>query len=173
MKPQADALYLFLCHLEWRHGQNPEAHKELVAALDDQDADIRQAAKSLLHVGDTGIDTLNINIGESKDGAMVCLSGSVDIDSSPALRDQLLALLGNRHTKMVTVNLFAVSKMDTSGVATLIEALKVARAGKIALRLQGLHDELLRIFEVTGLFSLFNGNGSGTTMIQSGCEVVR
>jgi len=36
--------------------------------------------------------------------------------------------------------------------------------------LQGLHDELLRIFEFTGLVSLFNGNGQ--TIAQPGCEVV-
>lgn len=171
MKPQTDALYLFLCHLEWRNGQNPEAHKELVSALGDQDADIQQAARSLLHVADTGTHTLNINTDEKEDGAMVCLSGSVDIDSSPALRDRLHALLGNRHTRMVTVNLFAVTKIDSSGIATLIEALKIARAGKTELRLQGLHDELLRVFELTGLVSLFNG--SGTTVVPSGCEVVR
>jgi anti-sigma B factor antagonist len=115
-------------------------------------------------------DKLAIQIAENKDGALVCLVGSVDIDSSSAFRDQLLALLENRHTSMVTVNLFAVSKIDSSGIATLIEALKIARAGKTELRLQGLHDELLRIFEFTGLVSLFNG--SGNTMIQSGCEVV-
>ena len=170
MTPRPDALYLFLCHLEWRLGQNSEAHKELVAALDDQDADIREAAKSLLRRAGAGTETLNINIGENEDGAMVCLSGSVDIETSPALRDQLHTLLKGRHAT-VTVNLFAVSKIDSSGIATLIEALKIARAGKTELRLQGLHDELLRVFEFTGLVSLFNG--SGATMIQSGCEVVR
>jgi anti-sigma B factor antagonist len=116
------------------------------------------------------MDKLAIQIVENKDGALVCLAGSVDIDSSSAFRDQLLALLESRHIRMVTVNLFAVSKIDSSGIATLIEALKIARAGKTDLRLQGLHDELLRIFEFTGLVSLFNG--SGNTMIQSGCEVV-
>lgn len=170
MKPQTDALYLFLCHLEWRDGQNPNAHKELVAALDNEDAGIRQVAASLLHVAAESTDTLKISIGENKDGPLVCLSGRIDIDSSPTLRDQLLALLENRHNRMVSVSLFAVSKIDSSGIATLIEALKIARAGKTELRLQGLHDELLRIFEFTGLVSLFSG--SGNTMIQSGCEVV-
>jgi anti-sigma B factor antagonist len=170
MKPQPDALYLFLCHLEWRDGQNPNAHKELVAALDNEDAGIRQVAESLLHRDAESTDKLKINAGENKDGALVCLSGSVDIDSSPALRDQLLALLESRHTSMVTVNLFAVSKIDSSGIATLIEALKIARAGKTELRLQGLHDGLLRMFEFTGLMSLFNG--SSQTIMQSGREVV-
>jgi anti-sigma B factor antagonist len=170
MKPQPDALYVFFCHLEWRDRQNSDAYKEIVAALDDEDAGIRQVAESLLHVAAASTDTLKINIGENKDGPLVCLSGRVDIDSSPALRDQLLALLDSRHTRIVSVDLFAVGKIDSSGIATLIEALKIARAGKTELRLQGLHDELLRIFEFTGLVSLFNGNGH--TMIQSGCEVV-
>ncbi|HEY2236442.1 MAG TPA: STAS domain-containing protein [Candidatus Angelobacter sp.] len=170
MKPQPDALYLFLCHLECRKGQNPNAYKELVAALDDQNADIRQAAESLLHLAAASTDTLKINIVENKDGALVCLSGNVDIDSSPALRNQLLALLRSRNNRMVSVDLFAVTKIDSSGFATLIEALKIARAGKTQLKLQGLHDGLLRMVELTGLLSLFNGNSK--TITRSGLEVV-
>lgn len=49
MKVQRDALYLFLCHLEWHNWANLGAYKELVAALDDQEPDIRQVAESLLH----------------------------------------------------------------------------------------------------------------------------
>jgi len=115
------------------------------------------------------MEKLAIQIVESKDSALVCPSGRIDIDSSPSLRDQLLALLRG-HITMVRVDLTAVTSIDSSAVATLAEALKIARAGKTELRLQGLHDELLRIFEFTGLVSLFNG--SGDTMIQSGSEAV-
>src|ERR1700686_4514077 len=114
-------------------------------------------------------DKLKINVVDRKDGPLVYLSGRVDIDSSPALRDQLLALLRG-HITMVRIDLTAVTSIDSSGLATLIEALKIARAGKTELRLQGLHDELLRIFEFTGLVSLFNG--SSETIMQSGREVV-
>ena len=44
-----DALYLFACHLEWRIRRNLAAYQELVAALDDQDGDVRTLAESLLH----------------------------------------------------------------------------------------------------------------------------
>lgn len=170
MKPQPDALYLFLCLQEWRNGQNPDAYKELLAAQHHQDEDIRQVAESLLHPAPAGTDSLKIKIVENKDGALVCLSGVVDIDSSPALRNQLLALLPGRKNRMVNVDLFGVSKIDSSGIATLVEALKVARSGRTELRLQGLHDGLLRIFEFTGLLCLFNRNSQ--TMMQSGPEVV-
>jgi hypothetical protein len=36
-----DALYLFICHLEWRTRRNLAAYQELLAALDDHDGDIR------------------------------------------------------------------------------------------------------------------------------------
>ena len=44
-----DPLYLFACHLEWWHKGKLEAYQELVAALDDDDEDIRIVAEKLLH----------------------------------------------------------------------------------------------------------------------------
>jgi len=115
-------------------------------------------------------DKVTIKIVVDKDVAQVCLTGCVDIDSSPALRDQLLVLLRSRNTRLVSIDLSAVTNIDSSGFATLIEALKIARAGKTELRLQGLHDGLLRMFELTGLESLFTG--SSQTVSRSGREVV-
>jgi hypothetical protein len=44
-----DALYLFVCHVEWSHRQSLGAHQELVAALDDSDRAIRDIAEVMLH----------------------------------------------------------------------------------------------------------------------------
>jgi len=115
-------------------------------------------------------DRLDINIVENKDGALVYLSGRVDIDSSPAFRKRLLALIEGRRAKRVSVDLFAITQIDSSGIATLIEALKIAHAYQTELTLQGLHDDLLRLFEFTGILSLFNG--SRQTIGRSGDEVV-
>jgi len=49
MRVRRDPLYLFACHLEWCDGRKLDAHKELVAALDDHDEDIRHLAELLLH----------------------------------------------------------------------------------------------------------------------------
>jgi anti-sigma B factor antagonist len=94
----------------------------------------------------------------SEDGSLVCLHGRIDIDSSPALRDRLLALLQSPHPSVVNIDLSAVDHIDSSGIATLIDALKIARGHKTELRLQGLHDRLLRLFESTGILGLFNGS---------------
>lgn len=44
-----DALYLFACHLEWHVKRNLAGYHELLAALDDNEGDIRGLAESLLH----------------------------------------------------------------------------------------------------------------------------
>ncbi|MGA7895395.1 MAG: STAS domain-containing protein [Candidatus Sulfotelmatobacter sp.] len=103
------------------------------------------------------VDKPEINIVASENGDLVSLKDSIDIDSSPAVRDRLLALLHAPHPRTVSIDLSAVTHIDSSGVATFIEALKIARNCETELRLQGLHDRLHRLFEATGILSLFNG----------------
>jgi len=103
------------------------------------------------------VDTPEIKIVVTEHHALVSLKGRVDIDSSPAVRDQLIALLRAPHPRTVGIDLSGVTHIDSSGVATLIEALKIARNCKTDLKLQGLHDRLHRLFEATGILSLFNG----------------
>src|SRR5271165_6958114 len=104
----------------------------------------------------------------NENGALACLYGRIDIDTSPAVRDQLIALLQAPHPRTVGIDLSGVTHIDSSGVATLIEALRVARNRKTELRLQGLDDRLHRLFEVTGILSLFNE--CIREMNHSGCE---
>jgi len=102
------------------------------------------------------MDSLQIRIERNGELAVMYLSGRIDIESSPQLRDQLLALLGKQLSPgTITVDLAGVAYMDTSGVATLIEGLKMARIGRIALHLQGLQGRLHRFFESTGIGWLF------------------
>jgi anti-sigma B factor antagonist len=92
----------------------------------------------------------------NENGTSASLYGRFDIDSSPAVRDQLFALLHAPHPRTVSIDLSGVTHIDSSGVATLIEALKIARNCETELKLQGLHDRIHRLFEVTGILSLFN-----------------
>ena len=119
---------------------------------------------------ETGIDNTQVNVVVSRDGALASLCGRIDIDSSPAVRDRLLALLNAPHPDAVTIDLSALTHIDSSGVATLIEALKIARGHKTEMRLQGIEDRLLRLFEITGILSLFNGSAPGTN--KSGYKAV-
>ena len=102
-----------------------------------------------------------INIVASNNSTLVRLSGRIDMDFSPVLRDCLHAALQAPYLERVTVDLSAITHIDSSGIATLIEALKIARGHKIELRLQGLQPGLLHLLEWTGILVLFDG-ASGT-----------
>lgn len=106
------------------------------------------------------LDNPEINIVSSEDCIMARLHGRFDIDSSPAIRDQLLALLHGLDANAVTIDFSAVTHIDSAGVATLIEALKVARGHSVQIKLRGLHDRLRTLFEVTGILPLFNGHAN-------------
>jgi anti-sigma B factor antagonist len=116
------------------------------------------------------VDKQEIDIVTAEDGALVRICGRIDIDSSPALRDRLLALFQAPHMKVVSIDLSAVTHIDSSGVATLIEGLRIARRRDTEVNLQGLQGRLLQLFQSTGILLLFNG--STQTNTQSGSKVV-
>jgi len=110
---------------------------------------------------------MEITVDHGEAGALVHLNGRLDIDSSPLLRDRLLAMLGEQSMRAVTIDLAKVSYLDSSGVATLIEGLKVARQRGIALRLAGLEGRLLHLFETTGVLGLFKTDSAGSATSSS------
>lgn len=91
---------------------------------------------------------------------VVVLNGRINVDSSPDLRDRLVAILSKVPVPLtVTVDLAGVPHIETSGIATLIEALRIAGHQQTRLHLQGLTGSVLRLFEVTGVLSLFERAG--------------
>ena len=104
-------------------------------------------------------DSLEIAVDRGQESVLVHLHGRLSIDSSPDLRAQLLAMLTTNAPKTVTVDLTEVSYIDTSGIATLLESLKIARIHHTALCLKGLEGRVVRLFEATGLIHLFKAKG--------------
>jgi anti-sigma B factor antagonist len=105
---------------------------------------------------------LKISVDRAGKDAIVQLSGRVDVDSSPELRDRLRTLLSEEVLpQTIIVDLAGVSYIETSGIATLIEALRIARHHQTKFRLQGLSGAVLRLFQVTGVLALFDANDSG------------
>lgn len=102
---------------------------------------------------------LQIHVIRDRKGTLVQLNGCLNIDSSPSLRDRLLTILQPEAPEVLTVDLSELSHVDSSGIATLIEALKIARTRNTNLSLKGLQGRLLHILEVTGIAALF-GLGS-------------
>ena len=105
---------------------------------------------------------ISITVDHAGSDALVRLDGRIDVDSSPDLRDCLRAIWSTEPLpRTITVDLAGVSYIETSGVATLIEALRMARHRQTNFRLQGLSGAVLRLFEVTGVLALFEPGGSG------------
>ena len=104
------------------------------------------------------IDRPEIKVVAREEGILAFLSGSVDMDSSPEVRDQLLLIVRAADPKIVSIDLSGVTQFDSSGLATLIDALRTARTSKTQLTLRGLQGRLLHLFELTGILSLFNGS---------------
>ena len=104
---------------------------------------------------------LGIRVLRSDDEALVRLNGHTSVDSSPDLRDRLLEVFAEEPSpRVVTVDLTGLAHIEASGIATLIEALKIARHRQVTFHLQGLSGSALRLFEVTGVLSLFESRDS-------------
>ena len=109
---------------------------------------------------------LAIAVDRSGMEVIVRLNGRVDVDSSPDIRDCFLAILsGKQSVHAVIVDLSDVNHIEASGIATLVEALKIARERQIRLHMQGLHGSVLRLFEVTGLLPLFETMPGGKGVV--------
>ena len=105
---------------------------------------------------------LEISVDQLGNDAIVRPSGRINVDSSPHLRDCLLAILSAEPLpRAITVDLAGVSYIETSGIATLIEALRTARHRQTILCLQGLSGSVLRLLEVTGVLALFEASDCG------------
>jgi anti-sigma B factor antagonist len=115
----------------------------------------------------TATDGLEITVKHGDQRIVVYLRGHLSIDSSPDLRDQLLAILRDQPPKSLIVDLTQISYIDASGIATLLEALKIARNRQTALCLQGLQGPVVHLFQVTGLLALFEANGYGNASLES------
>lgn len=110
----------------------------------------------MTRVAITSDSKFEISVEEVGKGVIIRPSGRINVDSSPHLRNSLLAILSREPLPLtVAVDLAGVSYIETSGIATLIEALRIARHHQTGFCLQGLNGSVLRLFEVTGVLTLF------------------
>jgi len=102
---------------------------------------------------------LGITVLQNHDEVLVRLNGRTTVDSSPDLRDRLLQVLAEEPSpRDITVDLTGLAHIEASGIATLIEALKIARHRQMTFCLQGLGGPVLRLFEVTSALALFQAS---------------
>ena len=102
----------------------------------------------------TDSDTVIKQTRPLDDGYYIALEGEVDLSRSPALRNELMQVTSNQ-PKQLVVDLAEVTYMDSSGVATLVEALQKMRQHGGEMRLCRLQPRVRSIFEIARLDTVF------------------
>lgn len=97
---------------------------------------------------------MKINTKEDREVQVLEISGEIDFHTSRDLREKFQEIIGKKCPKLL-VNLKKVSYVDSSGLATFVEALqKMSRYGG-KLVLAGLTPGVRGVFEIAKLDSIF------------------
>jgi anti-sigma B factor antagonist len=89
------------------------------------------------------------------DTALLHVTGEVDMLSSPTLRDNIAAALGEARQRLI-IDLEGVEFLGTSGLAALVEARTSAAERNTELWLVCSRRQVLRPLRIAGLIDLFH-----------------
>jgi anti-sigma B factor antagonist len=92
----------------------------------------------------------------------VAIEGRITIENSGTMRTTLAKALRTKPASLA-VDLSGVSYIDSSGLATLVEAVRIARKQGTRLILTGIHDQPRYFFEIAHLDRLFDIEGRETS----------
>jgi anti-sigma B factor antagonist len=115
------------------------------------------------NVGDQeSIDTegVRIIIEQKPSETIVAVAGRVTIDSSPCLRSVVFRQIQKCRGAVIVIDMQGVIYLDISGIATLLEALRLAQQLSVKLRLERIRPEVRMIAEITELAEIFAAAGS-------------
>lgn len=87
------------------------------------------------------------------DRTVIYLRGEIDLESSPAVRQRLLDCL--RESRDLVVEMSGVSYIDSSGIASLIEAFQTARNGDLNFALCHVGEPAMRVLQLARLDRIF------------------
>jgi anti-sigma B factor antagonist len=97
---------------------------------------------------------------------IVALSGDVDLENSPQVRSVLLDSV--RDKGAVLVEMSDVSYIDSSGIASLVEAYQSARRASTLFALVAVSDAAMRVLELARLDQVFSIHASVSEALANG-----
>ena len=103
---------------------------------------------------------MGIEISQGPSESRISVTGRLVIESSPGLRAALVTAIRKTTSAVLVIDLSALSYLDTSGVATLLEAARVASARGVRLRVLGLVGEPRMLAQTAELDVIFRAYGS-------------
>ncbi len=90
---------------------------------------------------------------------VLAVKGEIDVYSAPRLRERLVELVSEGHRQIV-VDLEGVDFLDSTGLGVLVGGLKRVRSHDGDLSLVCTQSRILKVFEITGLTTVFSIAGS-------------
>ena len=98
---------------------------------------------------------MNLQTRQAAGATVVDIVGDIDLYNSPEVRKVLLETLRGKNAQRVVVNLSNVKYIDSSGVASLVEGLKVSRTVNVKFVLYGLSHAAREVLELSRLIKVF------------------
>jgi anti-sigma B factor antagonist len=99
---------------------------------------------------------------------IVDVVGEITLYNSPEMRKTLIDLLKEKRLPRVIVNLGRVKYIDSAGVASLVEGLKISRDLKSGFALYGLSRTAREVLELTKLINVFEVHDSEEEALRGG-----
>lgn len=101
-------------------------------------------------------DGADLTLQTRREGGAVVIGarGEVTVFTSPALRQELRKAVAEKPGRLV-IDLSETSYIDSSGVATLVEGLKLMQPHRGRLVLAGMNERVRGVFEIARLNSVF------------------
>ncbi len=96
---------------------------------------------------------MELTLREEQTVQVLSLTGDVDLESSPQAREAVLQCLHGGNA--LAVDLSAVSYMDSSGVASLVEAYQLANSLALGFALISVSEPALQVLQLARLDRVF------------------
>jgi anti-sigma B factor antagonist len=111
---------------------------------------------------------MELSTRESGTTTIVDVVGDITLYNSPEMRKVLIDLLKTQHKPRVLVNMLSVKYIDSAGVASLVEGLKISRDLKSTFAIFGLSRTAREVLELTRLIKVFEVYDNEAEALQGG-----
>jgi anti-sigma B factor antagonist len=99
-------------------------------------------------------DRIEVKTRTVDDATILAPMGEIDLSCAPSFRNHISAVQARRPRRLI-IDLAGVPYMDSSGVATLVEAMQNARRTGGKLILASMQEKVRSIFEIARLDMVF------------------
>jgi anti-sigma B factor antagonist len=108
-----------------------------------------------------------VEVRHAEGRSVVALTGELDLATAPELRERL-GLLSEKGENQVTLDLTDLDFVDSTGLSVFVMAFNRTQAGGGSMIIRNPSLPVMRIFEITGLTSIFTIANDGEPVPAAG-----